>query len=346
MNVADLVRALPKAELHVHLDGSLRPDTMLELAREGGVDLPADTPEALATAMVADDAADLDEYLKRFSWTLSVMQTAPALERIAHELALDHHAENVRHVEVRWSPKLNTEAGLPLDEALLAPIRGLERAAEETGISWGVIVCALRHWDPSVSCELAELAVAHRKAGVVGFDLAAGEAGNPAAHHADAFTIAARGDLARTVHAGEAWGADSIRQALVEGRAHRIGHGTRLREDPALARYLRDHRICLEVCLTSNVQTRVTGSVAEHPVRSYYDIGIPVSFATDNRLVSGTTLSREYALAHEHLGFTPRELATVARTGFEHAFLPLDTKWELLADVDRELDLLGLVPES
>jgi adenosine deaminase len=343
MNVPDLLHALPKAELHVHLDGSLRPATMLELARERGVELPADSSDTLATAMVAEDAGDLEAYLKRFAWTLSVMQDAEALERIAYELALDHHAENVRHVEVRWCPKLNTEGGLGLDEALLAPIRGLRRAEGETGISWGVIVCALRHWDVAVSCELAELAVACRSEGVVAFDLAAGESGNPAADHAAAFTIAARGDLSRTVHAGEAWGADSIRQALVEGRAHRIGHGTRLHEDAQLERYVRDHRVCLEVCLTSNVQTGAAASLAEHPARRYFDLGIPISLATDNRLVSGTTLAREYELAHAHLGFTPGELATVTRTGFEHAFLPLDRKWELLAAVDRELELLGLI---
>ncbi len=346
MNISDLLRALPKAELHVHLDGSLRPDTMLELARDRGVDLPAQDSDGLARAMVANDAADLEAYLERFAWTLSVMQDADALERIAYELALDHHAENVRHVEVRWCPLLNREGGLALDEALLAPIRGLRRAADETGVSWGVIVCALRHLEARASVELAELAVAHRDEGVVAFDLAAGEAGHPAAHHAEAFTVAARGDLSRTVHAGEAWGTDSIRQALIEGRAHRIGHGTRLHEDPGLERYVRDHRICLEVCLTSNVQTRVAASIAAHPVRRYYDLGIPVSLATDNRLVSGTTLTREYELAHRHLGFTPSELATVTRTGFEHAFLPLDRKWDLLASVDRELALLGLITED
>lgn len=344
MTPDELLRALPKPELHVHLDGSLRPATMLELARERDVRLPAEDAETLGRTMVADDAADLDEYLRRFSWTLSVMQDAGALERIAYELALDHAAENVRYVEVRWCPRLNTEGGLAVDEALLAPIRGLERAAAETGIGWGVIVCALRHWAPSVSCELADLAVAHIDHGVVAFDLAAGEAGNPAADHAEAFTIAARGDLARTVHAGEAAGAESIRQALVEGRAHRIGHGTRLQEDDGLERYVRDHQVCLEVCLTSNVQTRVARDVASHPARRYFELGIPISLATDNRLVSGTTLSREYALAQEHLGFSPGQLARVARTGFEHAFLAYDAKQRLLEQVDTEFARLGVIP--
>ncbi|MDT8368012.1 MAG: adenosine deaminase [Longimicrobiales bacterium] len=344
MTRTELLRALPKPELHVHLDGSLRPDTMLELAHEAGVALPANSREELERMMVADNADDLDDYLQRFEWTVAVMQSASALERIAHELALDHHAENVRYLEVRWSPRLTTREGLSLDEALLAPIRGLRRAAEETGIVWRVIVCALRHWPVEVSCELAELAVAHRSHGVAGFDLAAGEAGHPAAAHADAFTIAARGNLACTVHAGEAWGASSVRQALVEGRAQRIGHGTRLREDPDLEAYVRDRQICLEVCLTSNLQTRVVPTLAAHPARRYFDLGIPVSLGTDNRLISGTTLTREYALAAEHLGFTVSEVAAIARTGFEHAFLPLDERRALLARIDREIERLGLTP--
>lgn len=346
MTPDEILHALPKPELHVHLDGSLRPGTMLELAREGGVALPATSEEALARVMVADDAVDLGAYLQRFEWTIAVMQTAPALERIAYELALDHHAENVRYLEVRWSPRLNTRGGLSLEEALLAPIRGLRRASEETGIIWRVIVCALRHWPIEVSCELAELAVAHRAQGVAGFDLAAGEAGYPAAHHAEAFTIAARGNLARTVHAGEAWGASSVGQALVEGRAQRIGHGTRLREDPDLEARVRDRQICLEVCLTSNLQTRVAPSLAEHPLRRYFDLGIPVSLGTDNRLISGTTLTREYALAREHLGFTIPELVRIARMGFKHAFLPLDERRALLAAVDLELERLGLTPDA
>jgi len=346
MTLDELLHALPKAELHVHLDGSLRPGTMLELGREVGAQLPADSPDGLAKVMVADDAADLEGYLKRFAWTLSVMQTAEAIERIAYELVLDHAAENVQLLEVRWAPILNTEGELDSAQALEAGLRGLQRGAEETGVRVGAIVCALRHLDPAVSCELAELAVTYRDRGVVAFDLAAGEAGNPAATHAEAFTIAARGDLSRTVHAGEAWGADSIRQALVEGRALRIGHGTRLQEDPQLEQYLRDHRVCLEVCLTSNVQTRVAPTLQDHPLPRYFDLGIPVSLATDNRMVSGTTLTREYLSAATGLGFGIPELGRIARYGFEHAFLPWDDKRALLARVDREMNELGVVPAN
>ncbi len=344
MTLDDLLHALPKAELHVHLDGSLRPATMLELGREVGAKLPAETVDELARVMVADDASDLDSYLKRFAWTLSVMQTAEAIERIAYELVLDHAAENVRLLEVRWSPILNTEGDLDSAQALEAGLRGLERGAHETGMKVGAIVCALRHLTPAVSCELAELAVAYQDRGVVAFDLAAGEAGNPAATHAEAFTIAARGDLGRTVHAGEAWGAESIRQALVDGRALRIGHGTRLQEDPRLEAFVRDQQICLEVCLTSNVQTRVAPTLQDHPLPRYFDLGIPVSLATDNRMVSGTTLTREYISAASGLGLGIPELGRIARYGFEHAFLPWDEKRRLLAEVDRELDELGIVP--
>ncbi len=324
------LRALPKAELHVHLDGSIRPETMLDLAADSGVPLPAADAPTLAEMMRADDSADLDDYLARFATTLSVMQTAPQIERIAYELVLDHAAENVKWVEVRFSPWLNTRGGLSMHEVMDAALAGLRRAEAEVEARAGVIVCALRHLHPDVSIELAELAVAYKDRGVIAVDLAAGEAGNPASRHVEAFHIAAVHDLSRTVHAGEAFGPVSIRQALLDCDAHRIGHGTRLREDPSLERYVRDHRIPLEICLTSNVQTRVADTFAAHPLRRYFDQGIALTLCTDNRLVSGTTLTDEYWRAHEHLGFTWDELRQVARMGFEAAFLPWPEKVELL----------------
>lgn len=325
------VLALPKAELHVHLDGSIRPETMLELADEAGVALPASDPVELAAAMRADDSDNLVAYLETFATTLRVLQTGEQLERVAYELTIDHAAENVKWVEVRFSPWLNTGGGLSMDEVLDAVLAGLHRAESEVDVRTGVIVCALRHLDPDISMELAELAVAYRDRGVVAVDLAAAEKGNPAALHAEAFRHAAEHDLARTVHAGEAFGPPSIRQALLDCAAHRIGHGTRLQEDESLERYVRDHRIPLEICLTSNVQTRVARTFAEHPVRRYFDQDIPLTLCTDNRLVSGTTVTDEYLLAHEHLGFTMAELQQVARMGFEAAFLPWPEKRELVA---------------
>ncbi len=336
----DRILALPKAELHVHLDGSLRPATMLELAAEQGVALPAHDPEGLATAMRAADSRNLAQYLEKFAVTLSLMQRPPALERIALELARDAAAENVRYLEVRYSPILHTRDGMSLEEAVEAPLRGLARAEAETGIRTGLIVCAIRSFDPRVSLELAELAAAFADQGVVAFDLAGGEEGNPASAHREAFDRAVRANLAVTVHAGEAEGAWSIAQALHECHARRIGHGTRLCEDPGLEAFVNDFRIPLEVCLTSNVQTRVAPSYAAHPVRRYFDAGLVVTLSTDNRLISGTTLTDEYGLAHAHLGFTWEELKEVAWQGFQAAFLPYQAKLNLLEEVEEAMERL------
>lgn len=333
--------ALPKAELHVHLDGSLRPSTMLELAADRGAPLPASEPEALAHAMRASDSRNLAEYLEKFAITLSLMQTPDSLERTAYELAEDSARENIRYLEVRYSPVLHTTEGMSLEEAVEAPLRGLARAEADFGILTGLIVCGIRSFAPGISMRLAELAVAFRDRGVVAFDLAGGEAGHPARDHAEAFHYAARHNLAITVHAGEADGAGSIAQALHECHARRVGHGTRLLEDPALEAFVNDFRIPLEVCLTSNVQTRVAPSFEAHPFRRYFDAGLVVTLNTDNRLISGTTLTDEYWLAHQHLGLTWEELTEVALLGFQAAFLPYQAKLNLLERVEEEMEGLG-----
>lgn len=339
----DFITRLPKAELHVHLDGSIRPGTMLELADDAGVSLPADDPDALARWMRADNSADLEEYLRRYDYTLAVLQTPDAVKRVAREMVLDHADQNVRRLEIRYCPALNTQGGSTAEEILQASLEGVEEALSEVAMSVGIIVCGLRSLEPSVSVELAELAVAYGNRGVVAFDLAGGEANNPAADHAEAFTVAARGGLGRTVHAGEAWGPESIRQALVEGRAHRIGHGTRLREDPALEAEIRDRQVPLEVCLTSNLQTATVEAVSRHPIRRYFDAGIPVTLCTDSTLVSGTTLNEEYALARAELGFSDAELARLAWTGLQAAFMPWPEKVTMLESARLEIrDGLGI----
>ena len=334
------LRRLPKAELHCHLDGSVRPSTLLELGREYGVRMPADDPESLAEHMLVRDARNLEEYLARFETTLAVMQTADALDRIAYELAADAAAEGVRYIEVRYAPILNARNGLGLGEAVEAPLRGLARAERDHGITGRVIVCSLRHLDPATSLELARLAVAYRDRGVVAFDLAGGERGNPAARHADAFRYALDHGLACTCHAGEGDGADSVRQAVHVCGAQRIGHGTRLIEDETLTEFVNDERIAVEICLTSNVQTRAAESYEAHPLREYYDRGLNVVLNTDNRLMSGTTLVDEYEAAARHLDFDAEELCRVALNGFESAFLPGDVRARLVADARREMDLL------
>ena len=311
---------LPKAELHVHLDGSLRPSTMIELAAERGVHLPSADAEELGRRLVANDARSLEDYLTAFEVTLSVMQEASALERIAFELAEDQAAEHVRYAEIRFCPLLNLRGGLAPDEVLTAVLAGLERARDTLGIRSRVIVCALRHLPPSSSVALAELAVSMRDRGVCGFDLAGPEAGHPVQPHADAFALARRHALPVTIHAGEAAGPESIREALDVGHASRIGHGTRLWEDPELVRRVLDDGVTLEICLTSNVQTRAVAAYEAHPLRRYYDLGIPVALCTDNRLVSGVTLTGEYARARDALDFSWDELCGIAVTGFQRAF--------------------------
>jgi len=329
------LRRWPKAELHVHLDGSLRPETLLELAREAGVRLPADTPDALARAL-ATGSGSLEAYLARYDVTLSVMQTAAALERVAYEFVLDVAKESVRYVEVRYSPLLHPT--LSLADALEAPLRGIARGSAETGTRVGVIVCAIRTQAPARSLDLAQAAADYRGMGVVGFDLAGAERGHRASDHRAAFAFAAQHGLACTCHAGEGDGPESIHEALHVCGATRIGHGTRLGEDPALLADVVERRIPLEMCLTSNVHTRSVSAPAAHPFRRYLEQGVIVTLNTDGRLVDGVTLTDEYYVAHTVLGLERKELERVTLNAFESAFLPEYERVALLARVQEELE--------
>ena len=335
----DALRRWPKAELHVHLDGALRPATMLELARAQGIRLPAETPEALAKAMLVRDAKNLEEYLEKYKITLSVLQTAAALERVAYEFVIDKAAENVRYVEVRYSPLLHRPA-LTLAQAIEAPLAGIRRAAAETGTRVGLIVCAMRTKSPAESLELARVAAEYRSAGVTAFDLAGAERGFPARDHRAAFEYAAAHGMACTCHAGEGDGPDSIDQALHECGAQRIGHGTRLLEDTTLLDEVVRRRIPLEMCLTSNVHTHVVPTVAEHPFKRYLQQGVVVTLNTDGPLTDGVTLTDEYFLAHAVLGLAPDELARVVLNACESAFLPEYEKVALVSRVQSELGAL------
>lgn len=329
----DQLRRLPKAELHVHLDGSLRASTMIELARESGVTLPTDNVEALRRYMLVDDASNLEDYLRRFDITIALLQRPEAIERVAYEMVADAAADGLRYLEVRYAPSLSTHQGLQLDDVIRAEWAGFQRGEAEFGVITRIINCTLRHWTPEKSVEVAEHSVRMRDHGVVGFDIAGGEAGRPPEMHREAFDLAARGGLGITVHAGEAAGWESIFEAIHTCRAVRIGHGTRLFENPALLEFVRDRRICLEINITSNLQTRVVRTAAEHPVRQYFDAGVPVALCTDSWLMSGVSLTDEYVLAHDALGFTPLELQTISTTAFEHAFLPWPERRALMARV-------------
>ena len=340
MLTRDLIKRLPKAELHVHLDGSVRPQTLLELAKEQGVKLPAADVKGIADYMHVTDARNLVDYLARFDVTLSVLQTPEALERVTYELIADSAAENVRYLEIRYSPILCTRGGMPLTEAVDAPLRGIKRAGQEFGVKAQLIICGIRNMSPEVSLELANLTVAYKGKGVVAFDLAGAEYNFPAKKHKEAFYTVIDHNMATTVHAGEAYGAESISQALHYCHADRIGHGTRLYENPDLEQYVLDRRVPLEICITSNLQTHAVPSAESHPVRRYFDLGIVVCLNTDNRLMSATTVTAELMLAHQKLGFTRAEIDRVILYGFESAFLPHREREALVAGVTRDLEAI------
>ncbi len=338
MLTPELLRRLPKAELHVHLDGSLRPATMVELAARARVELPTRDLEELRRYMLVDDAGNLEDYLRRFDVTIALLQAPEAIERAAYEMVEDAAADRVRLLEVRYCPELSTRGGLTLDEVIAAEWRGLARGERDFGVRTGIINCSLRHYDPAVSLRIAERSVANRAHGVVGFDLAGGEEGRPPGVHRAAFDAALNGGLGITVHAGEAAGADSVAEAVRLCHANRIGHGTRLAEDPALQDYVRDRRILVETNLSSNVQTCAVARLADHPVRRYFDAGLNVTLSTDSWLMSGTTLSHEYWLAHTELGFSREEIDRMILNAFASSFLPWPTRQALLAEVGAELE--------
>jgi adenosine deaminase len=327
------IRSWPKAELHCHLDGSLRLETMLDLARQQGKTsiLPADSIAGLEEILLEiDNSPTLESFLAWFRYTIPLMQTEEALRRIAYELVEDNAAENVRYLEVRYGPILHTEEGLTMEQVNHAVLDGLKSAERDTGTRTGLIICGLRDRFESASLQQAELAVAHRHKGVVAFDLAGGEAGNPPKHHLPAFYHARNQLMNLTVHAGESWGPDSIHQAVFRCGAHRIGHGTSLYQSPELIRYFVDHQIPLEICPTSNVQTHVVPSLEEHPLKIYVEKGVPVTINTDNRLFSRTTVSDELYRVHRSCGIGRKKLREIALNGFRHAFLPWEERQDLL----------------
>jgi adenosine deaminase len=332
------IQRLPKTDLHVHLDGSLRIPTILELAKDQGVQLPGDTVESLRPFVeMGEDCASLVEYLKAFDVTLAVMQTYESLVRTAYELAEDAALENVRYLEVRYSPILHQKQGLTLHNVVQAVLEGLAMAERRHTIRTGVILCGIRHIGPDQSNRLADLTVAFKNKGVVGFDLAGAEEDFPAKKHRDAFSRVLANNINCTLHAGEAYGPESIHQAIHSCGAHRIGHGVRLIEDGDLLNYVNDHRIPLECCPSSNVQTKAVRTLADHPIRLFYDLGLRVTVNTDNRMVTRTTVSEEYLKLHQNLGFSLEEIKELIIMGFKSAFLPYAIKRAMLSDVVSEL---------
>ena len=339
----ETVRRAPKVVLHEHLDGSLRPRTVLELADQAGyAELPCREEGALADWFAAGAArGSLAQYLEGFRHTVALLQSTQSLERVAYECAEDLARDGVVYAEVRFAPHFHTAGGLGVDAVMAAVLRGLERGREDFGIETGLIVCAMRNLSSMLSLQMAELAVAWRSRGCVGFDLAGEEAGHPARHHLDAFQLVKRMNFSITIHAGESFGPESIWQALQYCGAHRIGHGTRLVEDMVLhegrvlslgplAQYLLDHRVPIEVCLSSNVHTGATPSLEKHPFPRYLEKGFRVTLNTDNRLMSRTTMTDEYLLAVDRFGLGLAELEKLSINGMKSAFARHDERLRLI----------------
>ncbi|MDG9673005.1 adenosine deaminase [Micromonospora sp. DH14] len=339
----DIVK-VPKALLHDHLDGGLRPATIVDLAAEVGHELPTTDPEALGRWFAdAADSGSLERYLETFAHTVAVMQTAPALRRVARECALDLAADGVVYAEVRFAPEQHLERDLSLDEVVEAVLAGFAEGtaqAVEAGLTIrvGTLLTAMRH--AARSQEIAELAVRHRDAGVVGFDIAGAEAGFPPTRHLDAFEYLQRENFHFTIHAGEAFGLPSIWQAIQWCGADRLGHGVRIVDDIApdgslgrLAAYVRDKRIPLELCPSSNVQTGAVDSIADHPIGLLRDLRFRVTVNTDNRLMSGTSMSREMSLLVETFGYGWKELQWFTINAMKSAFIPFDERLRIIDEV-------------
>ncbi len=353
----DLLRRAPKVLLHDHLDGGLRPGTVIDLAAQIGYDaLPSTDVDELSRWFVQTaGSGSLPDYLETFVHTVAVMQDADALRRIAAECAQDLAADGVIYAEVRYAPELHLEGGLSLvdvAEAVNEGFRDGERLAAQAGhpIRVGALLTAMRH--AARSMEIAELAIAYREQGVVGFDIAGAEDGYPPTRHLDAFEYLQRENAHFTIHAGEGFGLPSIWQAIQWCGADRLGHGVRIIDDidvpdgamsveeaadsatlGRLAAYVRDTRIPLELCPTSNVMTGAVGSIAEHPIGLLRRLYFRVTINTDNRLMSGTSMTREFEQLEQAFGYGLKDLQWFTVNAMKSAFIPFDERLALINDV-------------
>ncbi len=343
----EVIRAAPKVTLHDHLDGGLRPSTVLELADGIGHPLPADEPEALrGWFRDSCDSGSLVRYLETFDQTIAVMQDRAALHRVAYEFVLDQARDGVVYAEARWAPEQHLLGGLSLDDAVAAVRDGLvdgmtDAAAEGRPIVVRQLVTGMRH--ASASREIAELAVRWRDDTVAGFDIAGAEAGYPPTRHLDAFDYLKRNNAYFTIHAGEAFGLPSIWEAVQLCGTNRLGHGVRLIDDITvdgdvavlglLAHYVRNQRIPLELCPSSNVQTGAAPSIAEHPIGLLARLRFRVTVNCDNRLMSDTTLTREFRLLSEAFGYGLDDLEWFTKNAMKSAFLPFDHRLQLINEV-------------
>ena len=336
----ELIKRAPKVLLHDHLDGGLRPATVIELADEFGYDgLPStDVDELSAWFNRGAKGNDLVLYLETFAHTVAVMQHRDAIERVAFECAQDLADDGVVYAEVRFAPEQHMEAGLTLAEVLDAVLAGFERGSSGTDLTIYTICSAMR--TAAHSLEIAKLAIEHRDRGVVGFDIAGAEEGYPPSRHLDAFQFVMRENFHSTIHAGEAFGLPSIWEALQYCGAARLGHGVRIVDDITgdpgdeqlgpLAAYVRDRRICLELCPTSNVNTGVCGSIAEHPIGMLRRLRFRVTVNTDNRLMSDTSMTKEFVQLNDAFGWGLADFEWLTINSMKSAFAPFPERLKII----------------
>jgi adenosine deaminase len=336
-----VLKKLPKVLLHEHLDGAMRPQTVIALAKLSDyAELPTSDPDALSQWFHRGaNQGSLAKYLEGFRHTIAVTQTVEALEQVAYEQGEDLSQDGVVYYETRFAPVFHTTKGLTHQQVVSAVLKGMARARQAFGIQSGLIICAMRNMN--VSLEMAELAVDFRERGVVGFDLAGEEGGYPPKKHVDAFHYIQRENFNITIHAGEGFGKESIWQAIQYCGAHRIGHGTRLIDDIAvsdgkavklgdLAQYVLDKRIPLEICLLSNVHTGATPSLEQHPFKILYQKKFRVTLNTDNRLMSNTTMTKEFEAASETFGLTIDDFEKISINAMKSAFIPYDQRIDVI----------------
>lgn len=340
----EFLYSLPKAELHCHLDGSMRVDTIIDIAKKHGVSLPyTDTDSLGAYLKVGDSCKNLVDYLKSFAVTVSVLQDRDSLIRAVYELAEDASLENVRYLEIRYCPALSTQKGLTMDDVVCAMLEGKAKSEGDFNIIVNIIICALRHNSQEEATEHARLAVLYKDKGVVAFDIAGPENGYPAVLFQNQFqTVSAAGQHS-IVHAGEACGSESVYEAVHTIGVKRIGHATSLVHDKVLMDDVRTRNICVEACVSCNVQVRAIDTVASHPVKQYLDAGICVTLNTDNRLLSDVTLTKEYKIVCDTFQLSKENLYTIIINGFRSALIPEKEKEMLLTNVTAEVNALGLV---
>ncbi|WP_219834527.1 adenosine deaminase [Paenibacillus sp. R14(2021)] len=334
---------LPKVDLHVHLDGSLRPDTAMAIAEAEGIELPAGNEAGLIPYMQVDeDCRSLPEYLSKFDFTTRFLQTGTALERVAYETLAQAAAHNCLYIEVRFAPQLHRRKGLHTEEAIHYVIQGIKRAEQQFDIQGRAIAICMRNHDRADNLEVIEAAAKFAGRGLAAVDLAGDEASYPPELFRDVFALAHKRSLPVTIHAGEAAGAENVYEAVKHLGASRIGHGVRLRERPDILRMVLEQGIPLEMCPVSNIQTKAVAGWDDYPIRDYFDQGLKLTLNTDNPSVSGTDITREYRILSEKFGFADKELAAIIRNGAEAVFLEDTEKKALVRRIHRELDALGL----